>query len=140
MKGQVNTELLVIIGAIILFFIPILVTVYFKSAESNEQLSDFQTQLAVSRVAYLTNSVGNMGGDSSIIAEVFVPSNVKKIRFNPAGSGGEIIFEILKEGEISEVVEVVRFSIDPLEIEPGESGYMRFRISADGEKVKIEKL
>jgi len=140
MKGQVNTELLVIVGAIILFFIPILLTVYFKASESNEQLAEYQTRLAVSRIAYLTNSVGNMGGDSEVIVEVFIPSYVRNIEFRPVGEGGEIIFRVEREGETTEVVEVVRFKIAQQALNPTGSGYMRFRISASGDKVDIEKV
>ena len=48
MKGQVSTELMVIIGIILVIFIPLLVTIYMKADETqNEMASVSYTHLTL---------------------------------------------------------------------------------------------
>jgi hypothetical protein len=56
MKGQVSTELLVIVALVLLIFIPLLVLVYMKANEASQQIGSYQAELAISRVASLANS------------------------------------------------------------------------------------
>ena len=58
MKGQVSTELLVVVALVLLIFIPLLVLVYTKANEANQQIASYQAELSVSRIASLANSVG----------------------------------------------------------------------------------
>ncbi len=132
-KGQVSTELLVIVGIILLVFIPILVTVYFKSNETNQELKVLQAELAVTRLASSINSVGNLGAGSMLAAEVFVPENTQSIRFVPNGArtGGEIIFSVKIDGnKLSEFVKPVRFPVNFETIDAPAQGYARFDVIA----------
>ena len=61
MKGQLSIELIVIIGLVLVIFIPLLVMVYYKSNEANEEIALHQAELSVFRLAYLANSVGSLG-------------------------------------------------------------------------------
>ena len=61
-KGQVSTELMIIIGVILVVFIPLIVAMYFKTSEINNALETSQAQLAVGRMANIANSMGNLGG------------------------------------------------------------------------------
>lgn len=131
MKGQVSTELLIIIGLILLVFIPLLTLVYFKANDSTQQIASYQTELAVFRIAYLANSVGALGTDTTVFTDVYVPSNVDSFRAEPTGTGGEIVMTINTPQGKSDVVEVVRYPITgTVSIIGNQGGWIRIKISS----------
>ena len=136
-KGQVSIELMVIIAAVMVVFIPLLLHVYFKTNEANEQLAQIQGELLTSRMAGLINAVGNLGQNSSLISEFFIPSNVRRIEIKPIGTGGEVIISIATIGGDSELVDIAKFPVEPLVIDSPFSGLRRFRIAYSGDKVTV---
>ncbi len=125
-KGQVSTELLVIVALVLLIFIPLLVLVYFKASDANNQIASYQAELAVFRVAYLANSVGSLGTETSLYTDVFIPKNAKSFRATATGNGGEIVMVLDTPQGPTEIVEVVRYPI--------------IQNSADGELVPASKV
>ena len=132
LKGQVSTELLVIIGVVLVIFIPILVMVYFKANDASAQIGAHQAELAVFRMAYLANSVGALGTDTSITTEVYIPQGVKKININNIGGGAEVVFTIDTPSGESEIVEIIKYPIDnPLIMDDVNQGWARFTITSE---------
>jgi len=111
MKGQVSTELLVIVGLVLLIFIPLLVLVYFKASEANDQIASYQAELAVFRIAYLASSVGSLGTNTSVYTDVYIPKNIVELKTQSTAQGGEIIMKVDTAQGPSEIVEIVRYPI-----------------------------
>jgi type II secretory pathway pseudopilin PulG len=133
MKGQVSTELLIIIGIVLLIFVPLLVMVYFKTNEANTQIGSYQTELAVFRLAYLANSVGSLGTNSSITTDVYIPPGVTNISTRKIGNGGEVLFKVQTPAGESEVVEIVKYPIANPQTFITSQGWARFTISSNYE-------
>ncbi len=110
-KGQVSTELLVIVALVLLIFIPLLVLVYFKANEANQQIASYQAELAVSRVASLANSVGSLGTNTTVVTDVYVPPNTVVFKTAPAGRGGEIDLTVNTPQGDTDVVDIVNFPL-----------------------------
>ena len=148
-KGQVSTEMIVVIGLVLLIFIPLLTIVYFKATESNEELASYQAQLAVSRIAYLANSIGSLGTDTSIYTDIYLPEGTVSLETKKSGKAGELILT-KKDGEATnEIVEVITYPIEingeiVNQIENGnENGrWVRLKISSErvGDEVKISMV
>jgi len=131
-KGQVSTELLLIVGIVLLIFIPLLTLVYFKASEANEQVAVYQAEMVVFRLAHLSNSVGSLGTDTKVYTDLYIPQNTISLESSAVGGGGEITLRLATpEGE-SEIVEIVRFPIsDPQVLAEGPGyGWKRFEITS----------
>ncbi len=145
MKGQVSTELLIIIGLVLLIFIPLLVLVYLKASEANQQIASYQAELAVFRVAYLANSVGSLGTNTSVTTDIFVPQGTKIFKVRSVGDGGEISLSVETPQGQSEIVEIIRYPVDDTELanDLTAGSWLRIRIRSDYEegraKIVIEK-
>ena len=144
MKAQVSTELLVIIGLILLVFIPLLTLVYFKANESTQQIASYQTELAVFRIAYLANSVGALGTNTTVYTDIYIPQNVRAFTTKSTGGGGEITMVVDTQQGQSDVVEIVKYPIEgEIPVSGTQGGWTRIKITAlndnGGVRVKIEK-
>ncbi|MDD2655249.1 MAG: hypothetical protein PHQ80_01110 [Candidatus ainarchaeum sp.] len=107
MKGQVSNELLIVVGFILLLFIPLMSVMYLKLGDANADLSVLQAHFSAARVAYLINAIGYMGEGSSIITEVYVPNNVKRVSIE----GHEVVFTAGLPSGDSDVVQPTDFRI-----------------------------
>ena len=140
MKGQVSAELIAIIGLVLALFIPLLLTVYVKTNESNQQLYNVQAELVSTRLAYLINSVGNLGQGSSILADVFIPPYITRIQISNLGRGSQVIVRMNTPSGESEISDAIRFSINPassVDLRNPRQGLRRFNISYIGEYVVV---
>ncbi len=132
-KGQVSTELLVIISAALFIFIPLMVTGYLKANQSNEELFIAQAQLAVSRLSNMVESVGNLGSGASSILEVYVPKGIKSIKFVKQGTGGEVVITVETSSGTTEIADVSRFPpVSDYVIDAPSEGVIRFVITSKG--------
>ena len=131
MKGQVSTELLVIIGVVLVIFIPILVMVYFKANDASAQIASHQAELAVFRLAYLSNSVGALGTNTSITTEVYIPQGVKRINISNIGGGAEVVFTIDTPSGESEIVEIIKYPVKKKVSMDANQGWARFTITSE---------
>ncbi len=140
-KGQISTELIVIIGIVFVIFAPLLVTVYSKGMEMNEMLATSQTRLAVTRIASLVNSVGNLGENAFTLVDVYVPKNVKSIEFNNVADGCEVVFKLETSSGINDISEPVAFKLkNSMQFQNPSEGVLRLNISSNGKDVTIEKM
>jgi hypothetical protein len=133
MRGQVSTELLVIVALVLLLFIPLLVLVYFKANDANQQIATYQAELAVSRVASLANSVGSLGTNTSVVTDVYIPANAVYLRTVVSGRAGEIVLRLrTAEGE-KDTADIIKYPIqNPGDIvgENSAGGWMRLKITS----------
>jgi hypothetical protein len=148
MKGQVSTELLVIVALVLLIFIPLLVLVYFKANEANQQIAAYQAELSVSRIASLANSVGSLGTNTSVVTDVYIPPNTIALNVSNAGRAAEISMTMdTPQGPTTPVVEIIRYPVSnpgTLADSTNAGGWMRLRISSEfvnnEASVKISKV
>jgi len=129
-KGQVSTELLVIIAIVLLIFLPLLVLVYFKTGEANAQIGAYQGELAVFRLAYLADSVGSLGSNTSVATEVYVPPGVSELSTRSFSRGGEIVMKVRTPAGDSEIAEIVKFPIVNPQNFSTSPGWARFTITS----------
>jgi uncharacterized protein (UPF0333 family) len=107
MRGQVSNELLVVVGFILLLFIPLMFVMYLKLGDVNSDLSLLQMHFSAARIAYLINAIGYMGEGSSMITEVYVPENIKRVSFNT----NEVVFTANVRGADNDVAQPTSFRI-----------------------------
>jgi type II secretory pathway pseudopilin PulG len=111
MRGQISTELMVIVALVLLIFIPLLVLVYFKANEANQQIAAYQAELAVFRIAYLANAVGSLGTNTSVTTDVYLPQNLMSFWTNSSGMGGEMDMQVNTPQGPSDIVEIVDYPV-----------------------------
>lgn len=148
MKGQISTELLVVVGLVLVIFIPLLVLVYFKAGEAQTEMAAYQAQLVVFRIAYLSNSVGSLGTETTVYTDLYIPRNTISLRTMNTGDGAELQLKLQTEQGESDVAEVIRYHLtsdtESDLIPEGSYGWARFKISSvyegDEGKVRIEKV
>lgn len=147
MKGQISTELMVIVALVLLIFIPLLVLVYFKANEANQQIASYQAELAVFRIAYLANSVGSLGTNTSVTTDIYIPQNIRSFKTASSGGGAEISMQVDTPQGPSDIVEVISYPVanaGVLADQTNAGGWMRIRItseySANKAQLKIEKV
>jgi type II secretory pathway pseudopilin PulG len=129
-RGQISTELLVIVAVVLAIFVPLLVAVYFKANEANAQIGSYQAELAVFRLAYLANSVGALGTETSVTTDVYIPPGVTNITIRGIEGGGEVIFKIQTTGGESELVEIIKYPIKDAKYFSATQGWATFNISS----------
>ena len=145
MKGQVSTELMVVVGFILLLFIPLMFVLYLKLGDVTTDLSVLQAHFSVIRIASLINAIGYMGDGSAIITEVYLPTNVIELQFRSFGDnggGGEVVLVHFSHGEESDVSSPTAFQInleDPQEggIEIDQPGRYRLEILNEGGEITV---
>lgn len=148
MKGQVSTELLIIVALVLLIFIPLLVLVYLKAGQASYEIGSYQAELSVSRIASLANSVGSLGTETSVITDVYMPPNTIEFSTMDAGTrGGELSLSIQTDQGPTEVVEIIKFPLsNPGTIADSSQagGWIRIKISSvfqnNSASLEIERL
>lgn len=133
MKGQVSTELLIIVGLVLLIFIPLLVLVYTKANETNQQIASYQAELSVSRIASLANSVGSLGTNTSVTTDIFIPPNTVDLSIANAGGGAEITLSMETPQGSTEIAEIIKYPVrkeDSLADSASAGGWIRIEITS----------
>ncbi len=133
MKGQVSTELLVVVALVLLIFIPLLVMVYVKANEADQQIGAYQAELTVTRLASLANSVGSLGTNTSVTTDVYIPPNTVSFMTEKAGIGSEIVLTLSTPQGNTDTTDIVQYPMRsygqiPGQIVPG--GYIKVKISS----------
>lgn len=140
LRGQISTELMMIVGLILILFIPVLITIYTKALETHEKIGSLQSSIALSRLAGLINTIGALGQGAHVLTDIYVPANIESIGFQSLGEGGEVVFSMRQGNETSEYAEVVKFPLDGPVLMDMPEGLYRFNISNRGDKVAITRL
>jgi len=115
MRGQVSNELLVVVGFILLILIPLLYIMFFKMDAIRADLAMLQVHFSVARIAFLVNAVGYMGDGSAVITEIYIPEDIESVSIGTEGGGAsehEVVFTMLSQGAINEIVQPTAFPIE----------------------------
>jgi hypothetical protein len=141
MKGQISSELMIVVGFILLLFIPLMFVLYLKLGDVTTDLSVLQAHFSVIRIASLVNAIGHMGDGSAIITEVYLPQNVQQLTFRGFEGGGEVEAVIRLNDMESEIAQPTSFPMSTAQgIELNQPGRYRIEIkNVDGE-VLIEPI
>jgi hypothetical protein len=104
-KGQVSTELLVIVGFVVLLFIPMVLFVYYKTGELNTGIEGMEGRLLASKLAFISNALGSMGDNNALKVEFTLPARVRTLEFRrwDPGLGGEVLITMKDGSQISQV-------------------------------------
>lgn len=108
-RGQLSTELLIIIGLMLLLLVPLIFYAYNRANIAKEDIAIQKAEFAAERLARLADSVGYLGGASAIVDEIEVPENVKSVSIQ--GSGHDIVFEIDSSTGTKQIVKSSAFRI-----------------------------
>lgn len=129
-KGQISTELLVIIIFIIMLFIPAIIYVYYKTTELNENVESLKAKLFSSKLAYTANSLGFMGEGNALKVEFTLPPSVRSLEFKDWGQGGEVLITLNDGTQLSQFT---KFPLKSSDTYPGGADYKLEFVSENGE-------
>ena len=110
-RGQVSTELLIIIGILLLLLVPLLFYSYNRANVAKEDIGIQKAEFAAQRLARLSDSIGYMGGASEIVDEIQLPPYVKSISVDPL-TGHDIIINMDSTTGTKEIVASSAFKIN----------------------------
>ena len=108
MHGQISTELLIIMGFMLLLLLPLLLYSYGRVSITNEDIAAQKAVAAASRLAHLSDSVGYLGGAAAIVEEVEMPPNLKSVKV----SGHDIIILVDSSAGTKQIVKTSAFNLN----------------------------
>lgn len=109
MRGQLSTEILILVGLVLVLLVPLLLYAYTKASSSNEDLAVQKAEFAVQRLASLSDSVGYLGGEAAIIDEIEVPSYIKSLYIS--SNGRDIVMEMDSSAGTKQIVQSTNFDL-----------------------------
>ncbi|MCX8197010.1 MAG: hypothetical protein N3G80_01700 [Candidatus Micrarchaeota archaeon] len=108
-KGQISTEILVLIGILLLLLAPVMIYAFMRSNSAKEEFAIQKAEFAANRLARLADSVGYLGGSTAIVERVEIPAYVKAVKI--AGGGHDIVIEMDSSAGKKEIVQTTVFKI-----------------------------
>jgi type II secretory pathway pseudopilin PulG len=109
-RGQISTEIVVLIGLLLLLLIPLLLYAYGRANVATEDIAVQKAEFAASRLSSLADSVGYLGGAAAIVEEVEIPSNVRSVRID-AADPHDIVFDIDSTEGTKQIVKSSAFNL-----------------------------
>ncbi len=106
--GQVSTEILVLIGMMLLLLLPLFYYAYSRSNVAREDIAVQKVDFAAQRLKNMADSVGYLGGASALVDEIEIPTNVRTFGV----SGHDIVFEIDSSTGKKQIVKSSAFEIN----------------------------
>ena len=107
-KGQASTEILVLMGMMLLLLLPLLYYAYGRSNVAREDIAVEKADFAAQRLQNMADSVGYLGGAAALVDEIEVPTNVRPFSV----SGHDIIFSIDSSTGLKQIVKSSAFEIN----------------------------
>ena len=107
-RGQISTEILVLLGLMLALLIPLLIYSYSRAGVAREDLSVQKADFAINRLSALTNSVGYLGGAAAIIEEIEAPQHIKKVYVK----SHDIVMEVYSSGGVKQMVASTDFELE----------------------------
>ncbi len=128
-KGQVSTEMLALVGLMMLLLLPLLFYAHGRSNTAGEDIAVQKAEFAVQRLASAADSVGYLGGAAGVVEEIEIPANVKSIALGP--NGHDIVLEVDSSSGKKQLVKSSAFIINPVGFEKiGKEGTYFFEVRA----------
>lgn len=140
--GQVSTEILVLVGMVLLLLLPMLFYAHGKANVAKEDAAVQKAEFAAQRLASAVDSVGYLGGQTILVEEIEVPEYVS----NFSVRGRDIVFDIDSTTGKKQIVKSTAFNIDGSSLSNiRKQGTYFIRISAlapsplaDADRVRME--
>jgi len=120
------TEVLVIVGMMLLLLLPLLFYSYGRANVAREDIAVQKAEFAAQRLASAIDSVGYLGGAAGLVEEIEIPSNVRSLNI----SGHDIVFDIDSATGKKQIVKSSAFKIDASGLNIGKAGTYFFEITA----------
>lgn len=126
-RGQVSTEVLILIGLMLLILVPLLLYAYSRANVAGEDISVQKAEFAASRLASAASSVGYLGPAAAVIEEVEIPANLRQIRTD----GNNIVLEMDSSTGVRQIVKATPFPLSASGLsQVKKAGTYFFKISA----------
>jgi hypothetical protein len=84
-RGQIGMELMVIVGLMMLFMLPMISLLLAKTGEFNEKAAIAKVSEDAGRIAGTADNVGRMGPGSKVTLQIDTPGGVSDVKANDAG-------------------------------------------------------
>jgi hypothetical protein len=139
-RGQVSTEVLILVGIALFLLIPVILYAYGRVNASGDDLAVQKAEFAAHRLASLADSVGYLGGAAAVVDEIEIPPYVESVGVNGrdvviklgATSGDKDIvastaFELEAVG-LDKVKRAGTYFIEVSALDPGSSGGKQVRL------------
>ena len=107
-KGQISTEILVIVGIMLTLLIPLILYSYGKVTVAKEDLAVQKAEFAAQRIASISDSVGYLGGAAAIIEEIEIPPGFQSLK----ASSHDIVIEIMTSSGKKQIVKSTAFALE----------------------------
>lgn len=130
-RGQMATEVLVIVGMMLLLLLPLLFYSYGRANVAREDIAVQKAEFAAQRLASAADSVGYLGGAAGLVEEIEIPSNVKSLKIE----GHDIVFDIDSATGKKQIVKSTAFLIDSRIGTISRAGTYFFEITALSENI-----
>jgi len=106
-KGQVSTEILMLIGLLLLLMLPVLMYADGRAGVTGEDMTVQRAEFVVQRLSSSVDSVGYLGGAAGLVEEIEIPSNFKNLTVN----GRDVIITIDSSAGKKQIVKGTGFRI-----------------------------
>jgi hypothetical protein len=106
--GQVSTEILVLVGMVLVLLLPMLFYAHGKANVAKEDAAVQKAAFAAQRLASAVDSVGYLGGQTILVEEIEMPEYVS----NFSVKGKDIVFDIDSTTGKKQIVKSTAFNID----------------------------
>ncbi len=106
-KGQVSTEVLIVIGVMLFLLVPLLLYAHSKVNLADSDLAVQKAEFAAQRLVSLADSVGYIGGEAAAIDEIEVPPGVQSVTL----SGHELVFTLNSPSGSNQIVKSSAFEL-----------------------------
>ncbi len=110
LRGQVSTEILLLIGLMLVLLIPLIMYSFGRAGATKEDFAVQRAEFSAQRLARLADSVGYLGGAAAVVDQIDVPPYVKSVRIG--GNGHDIIFEMDSTSGKRQIVQSTPFQIN----------------------------
>ena len=109
-KGQVSTEILMLVGLLLLLLLPLLMYAYGRAGVTGEDMAVQRAEFVVQRLASSVDSAGYLGGAAGVVEEIEIPANFKNLTV----SGRDIVITIDSSAGKKQIVKSTAFKIRSL--------------------------
>jgi hypothetical protein len=107
-RGQIGMELMVIVGLMLLFMLPMISLLLTKAGDFNEKAAIAKVSEDAGRITGTADNVGRMGPGSKVTLQIDTPNGVSDVKANDAG---ELSFTMETRFGQTEIVKMSSFKL-----------------------------
>ncbi len=132
MKGQISMEMLITVGMVLAFTLPIVLFLFTATSSSYEETTKAQADAAARVLSDVINEVYSQGSGAKKTIALNLPSSTKTISVK----NGEVIV-VISSGAVYTATYPVFAEIDDFDLSINKGGLQRFEIINDGSTVQV---